>query len=48
MTKSKTFLSALLIAVIFVSSIAGITFYYNGIVNDRNSKIALMNTQIAN
>jgi hypothetical protein len=43
---------SILIAVLFVSSIAGTAFYYNsyynGIVNDRNSQIASLNTQIAN
>lgn len=52
MSKTKTFLTAFLIAVIFVSSIAGTAIYYNSyyncIVSDRDSKIASLNAQIAN
>ncbi len=44
----KLVLSALIVAVLFVSAIAGTIIYYNGVVNDRNSKIELMNSQIAN
>ena len=32
-----------LIAVLFVSAIAGTVFYYNCVVNDRNSKIDSLN-----
>lgn len=39
---------SVLIAILFVGSIAGTIFYYNGIVNDKNSKITLMKTQITN
>lgn len=44
--KSKV-ISATVIAILFVSAISGTVFYYNGVVNDRDSKIALLNTQIA-
>jgi len=37
-----------LIAILFVSAIAGTIVYYNGIVNDKDSKIASLNNQIAN
>ena len=46
--QDKTFFSALLIAVIFVSSIAGTSFYYNGIIKDRDAQITLINNQIDN
>jgi len=39
---------SVLIAVLFVSSIAGTIFYYNGVVNDRNSKIVSLNNQVTN
>jgi outer membrane murein-binding lipoprotein Lpp len=38
----------LIVAILVVSAFAGTVFYFNGVVNDRNSKIALLNTQIAN
>jgi hypothetical protein len=44
--KSKV-ISATIIAILFVSAISGTVFYYNGVVNDRDSKIALLNNQIA-
>jgi hypothetical protein len=37
----------ILIAILFVSAIAGTIFYYNGVATDRNSKIASLNNQIA-
>ena len=37
-----------LIAVLFVGAIAGTISYYNGVVTDRNSKIALLNNEVAN
>jgi outer membrane murein-binding lipoprotein Lpp len=40
--------SVLIVAILVVSAFAGTVFYFNGVVNDRNSKIALLNTQIAN
>ena len=39
---------SVLIAILFVSAIAGTIFYYNGVVNDRNSQIASLNNEIAN
>jgi hypothetical protein len=39
---------SVLIAVLFVSSIAGTAFYYKVIVNSNNSKIASLNTETAN
>jgi outer membrane murein-binding lipoprotein Lpp len=42
----KIVASGLLIAILFVSAIAGITFYYSSIVNDGNSKINSLNSQI--
>jgi hypothetical protein len=39
---------SVLIAILFVGAIAGTMFYYNGVVNDKNSKIVSLNTQIAN
>jgi hypothetical protein len=48
MNKKITAVSVLIVAILFISSIAGTIVYYNGIVNDSNSKIASLNTQIAN
>jgi len=39
---------SVLIATLFVSAIAGTIFYYNSVVNDRNSKIASLNNQVKN
>jgi hypothetical protein len=39
---------SVLIAILFVSSIAVTISYYNGVVNDKNSKIASLNSQILN
>jgi len=41
-------LTALIVAILFVSSIAGTIIYYNGVVNDRNTTITSLNNQIAN
>ena len=38
----------MIVAILFVSAIAETISYYNGIVNDRNSKIANLNNEIAN
>jgi hypothetical protein len=40
-------LSALIVAVLFVSAIAGTIIYCNGVIKDGNSKIASLNGQIA-
>ena len=48
MNKKIVALSVLIVTVLFVSTLAGTIVYYNGIVNDRNSRIALLNSQIAN
>jgi len=45
--KSKA-IPVLVAAILFVSAIAGTAFYYNGVVNSGNSKIALMHSNIAN
>jgi hypothetical protein len=39
---------SVLIAILFVSAFTGISLYFNGELNDRNSKIALLNKQVAN
>ncbi len=39
---------SVLIIILFVSTIAGTIFYYNGVVSDRNSEIASLNNQIVN
>ena len=38
---------SVLIAVLFVSAIAGTIFYYNGVINNRNSKINLLDSYLA-
>ena len=45
--KSKA-VSVLVVAILVVSAIAGTIFYYNGVVSDGNSEIALMKSNIAN
>jgi hypothetical protein len=45
MNKAKT---ALIVAILFVSAFAGTIIYYNGLLNDRNSKLASSNNQIEN
>ncbi len=44
----KIIVSVLLIVILFVSAIAGTLLYYNGVVKEKNSKIALLNDEIAN
>ena len=39
--------SALVIIILLISSLAGTILYYNGLINDNNSKIASLNSQIA-
>jgi cell division protein FtsL len=46
MSKLRVVLTALIIAVLFVSAIAGTIFYYNGVVDRKNSEIASLNTQL--
>ncbi len=51
-TNKKTIAIAVLIAILFVSAIAGTIFYYNGVVNkavnNKNSQIASLNNEITN
>lgn len=46
MSKVRIASVALIIAGLFVSSIAGLILYYNGLLTDRDSKIASLNTQL--
>ena len=46
MSKLRVVLTALIITVLFVSAIAGTIFYYNGVVDQKNSEIASLNTQL--
>jgi hypothetical protein len=48
MSKLRVTITALIITVLFVSSIAGTIFYYNGVVNQKDSEISSLNNQIAN
>jgi hypothetical protein len=48
MDKIRTATTALIVTVLFVSAIAGIVFYYNGVLNDKNSKIDSLNNEITN
>ena len=48
MGKTRLAITALLITILFVSAIAGTIFYYNGLINERDSQIASFKTQIAN
>ncbi len=48
MNKKIIIAVSVLIAVLFVSAIAGTAFFYKAIVNSDNSKIASLNTEIAN
>jgi len=48
MNKKIIIALSVLIAALFVSAIAGTTFYCNGVINGGNSKIASLNVQIAN
>ena len=47
MRKKLIVTSVLTVTMLFVTAIAGTIFYYNGVVNDRDSQIELMNAQIA-
>jgi hypothetical protein len=44
----KKVIVAIGIVILFVSAFAGLSYYYNGLLADRDSKIASLNTQIAN
>jgi cell division protein FtsB len=46
MSKLRVVLTALIMAVLFVSAIAGTIFYYNGVVDQKNSEIASLNAQL--
>ena len=48
MNKRIIVISFLIVAILFVGSIAGTIFYCNGIVNSENSKIISLNNEIAN
>jgi hypothetical protein len=48
MNKKLIVTSVLTVTMLFVTAIAGTIFYYNGVVNDRDSQIESMNSQIAN
>lgn len=47
MNKKIIYISVL-IAVIFISAFTGIIVYYNGVINNKDSQIALLNTQNTN
>ena len=40
-------LTVLLVAIFFVGAVSGTIVYYNGVVNERNSKIGSLNNQVA-
>jgi hypothetical protein len=48
MGKMRTILTALIVAILFVSSIVGTVIYYNTALNNKNSKITLLQSQISN
>jgi hypothetical protein len=48
MNKKIIAIAVLVVAILFVSTIAGTIFYYNSVLNDKNSQIALLNSQVAN
>jgi hypothetical protein len=48
MNKKIIAISFLLVAILFVSALAGTIVYYSSVVNQKNSEIALLNSQIAN
>ena len=48
MNKKIIIAISVLIAILFVSAIAGTIVYYNGVVNDKNSHIASLNNQMGN
>ena len=48
MRKSIIALTALIIAILFLSSIGATVFYYNNILNDKDTRISLLESQITN
>jgi hypothetical protein len=46
MGSKRITLTALIIAVLFASAFVGTVYYYNGLLTDRDSKIAALNTQL--
>jgi hypothetical protein len=48
MSKIRTVITALIVAMLFVSAIAGTAIYYNTTLNNSNSKIASLESQISN
>jgi cell division protein FtsL len=48
MSKIRTVITALIVAMLFVSAIAGTVVYYNTAVNNKNSKITSLQSQISN
>ncbi|HKM59469.1 MAG TPA: hypothetical protein VJY36_01205 [Candidatus Bathyarchaeia archaeon] len=48
MGKMRTILTALIVAMLFVSAIVGTVIYYNTALNSKNSKITLLQSQISN
>jgi hypothetical protein len=46
MGKIRIIIAALIVAMLFIGSVAGTALYYNGIINDKNSQIASLNNQI--
>lgn len=48
MGNKRKVITALIAASLFVGAIAGTQFYYNSVINDRNSKVASLNNEIAN
>jgi cell division protein FtsL len=48
MGNKRKAISALIVAILFVSAITGTIFYYNGIIDSKNSKITSLNNEIAN
>ncbi len=47
MNNTKKALSVLVIAILFVGTIVGVAFYYNGIVNEKNSQTANLENEAA-
>lgn len=48
MEDKRKVVSALIVAILFVSAIAGTIFHYTDLVNDKNSTIASLNNQLTN
>jgi len=44
----KIVMSVLIIAMVFVSAIAGTKFYYDNMINDKKAEIESMKSQISN